>query len=215
MFRDLEFYKTAVGWDGCDHCYVHDGFFSEWQSLNQCVTGSLLDAGCGPGSGLRVTGHSLGGGVGGLAMMDLAQRGWKIEEAYTFGMPRTGDEHFAADFNRRFSDVFHRVTHHMDPVVHVPPSDLVTNWHFQHVEPELFFDGKVGQGSIVCAADGDAQCSGQYSDVLHDLFHLGDHMDYMDIQIGTPGCGRVSTDGLERPEGNASLGAGRRHRAAP
>jgi len=185
---DLEFYKQAVSWDGCADCQVHDGFLGEWQSLETCVTASLLDAGCPKGSGIRVTGHSLGGAVSGLAMMSLDAKGWKVSEAYTFGMPRTGDERFAADFNQRFKGVFFRVTHHMDPVVQLPPDQLITNWHFQHVEPEAFYDDAVGSGHSMCSKDGDSRCSGQYNNVLTDLLHIGDHMVYMDLEIGTVGC---------------------------
>lgn len=48
----------------------------------------------------KVTGHSLGGAVAVLAMVDLVDLGWTVHEAYTFGMPRAGDATFARAFDR-------------------------------------------------------------------------------------------------------------------
>merc|ERR1712135_75773 len=81
----------------------------------------------------RVTGHSLGAALAGLAALSLESYGYQIEEVYTFGMPRTGDAIWAKDFNARFSDRFFRVTHHEDPVVQIPPDYLIVDWHFEHV----------------------------------------------------------------------------------
>mmetsp|Transcript_35004 Transcript_35004/g.81203 ORF Transcript_35004/g.81203 Transcript_35004/m.81203 type:complete len:369 (+) Transcript_35004:58-1164(+) len=188
FLRDLEFYKEAVSWQGCDNCSVHEGFFNEWNSLQECVKGSLEIAGCPMGSKIRVTGHSLGAAISALAMMSLSDEGWHVTEGYTFGMPRTGDEHFAREFNLRFRGLFYRVTHHMDPVVQLPPTQLITNWHFQHVEPEAFYDGNVSAGHSECFRDGDQHCSSQYYDIVHDMLYIRDHLEYMGIQIGTSGC---------------------------
>ena len=49
---------------------------------------------------LQVTGHSLGGAVAVLGMVDLVDLGWTVHEAYTFGMPRAGDATFARAFDR-------------------------------------------------------------------------------------------------------------------
>lgn len=49
--------------------------------------------------GREVTGHSLGGAVAVLAMVDLVDLGWTVHEAYTFGMPRAGDATFARAFD--------------------------------------------------------------------------------------------------------------------
>merc|ERR1719265_339301 len=96
-------------------------------------------------------------------MMSLHGQGWWTEEAYNFGMPRTGDEQFAKKFNELFKSQFFRVTHHQDPIPQLPPNKLISDWRFQHVEPEIFYDGAVAGGHHQCEADGDMSCSGQYS----------------------------------------------------
>jgi hypothetical protein len=179
FLTDLEFWKSATDWDVCDGCKVHSGFLKEYKSLQQCVKQSLGDVGCPSGSSIRSTGHSLGAAIDGIAMMDLHSAGWKIEESYNFGMPRTGNEQFAAAFNQLFSSNFYRVTHHRDPVVQVPPDALIVNWHFKHTEPEVFYKGKVADGFTQCSVAKDKKCSGQFWDVAIDLLNLADHLDYM------------------------------------
>mmetsp|Transcript_44805 Transcript_44805/g.140423 ORF Transcript_44805/g.140423 Transcript_44805/m.140423 type:complete len:381 (-) Transcript_44805:54-1196(-) len=209
MLRDAQFYKTPVPLStsgGCKDCYVHAGFLYEWQSLRKCIIGQLQHVGC-PSSRVRMTGHSMGGGVASIAAMDLADQGWDITEAFTFGQPRTGEENFARTFNDRFGNRFWRVTHHMDPVIHIPPQNFPMSWYYWHVEPELFYDGAVSDGYKVCHKDGDETCAGQYA-TIYAMFHLGDHMQYMDIPIGTPGCGlqdAMLNVSLVIPELNTSL----------
>jgi len=188
MITDLEIYKSVVRWNGCENCQVHSGFLKEWYSLQTCVQESLVKNDCTQGSSIRVTGHSLGAALSSLAMMSLSLSGWQIEEAYNFGMPRTGDQNFSKEFGNLFHDVFFRVTHHQDPVVQVPPNKLVFEWHFQHVEPEVFYDGKIDVGFSSCEQDGDEHCSAKYWNIAADMGYIGDHMEYMDLQIGSVSC---------------------------
>lgn len=200
ILTDLEIFKHTVKWDVCQNCSVHDGFLYEWQSLEQCVKKQLIALGCPSGSylpftSILVTGHSLGAALTAIAMMALDAHGWSIHEAYMFGMPRVGDEQFAAKFNDLFKDKFFRVTHHMDPVVQLPPSWLPSYW--RHVEPEIFYDGVVAAGHQRCEADGDVNCSGQYAGLFpiakDFLLHAYDHENYMDIWIGGASCRNPSS----------------------
>merc|ERR1711976_1125310 len=103
----------------------------------------------------RTTGHSLGAAMNSLAMIELTDAGWVIEESYDFGKPRTGDSNFAATHKRLFQDKpVWRVTHGEDPVPQVPPTDLLDlKWQFQHVEPEIYYPGDVMGGYAQCEAD--------------------------------------------------------------
>mmetsp|Transcript_85215 Transcript_85215/g.169053 ORF Transcript_85215/g.169053 Transcript_85215/m.169053 type:complete len:95 (-) Transcript_85215:70-354(-) len=82
----------------------------------------------------------------------------------------------------------------MDPVVQLPPSSLVSNWHYQHVEPEVFYNGNVEDGHVSCALDGDQQCSGMYSNILYDLLHVDDHLKYVGVDTATAGCKELARD---------------------
>lgn len=188
--KDLEFWHTSTGWSQCDNCKVHDGFLSEYNSLRVCVQETLASLGFGSGSTIRTTGHSLGAAINNLAMFDLEKEGWHIEESYDFGKPRTGDAVFAADFNSQFWGRAWRVTHSRDPVPQVPPADLIVDWHFEHVDPEVFYHSSVRKGYIICSntADSHVNCAEQYRDLALDLLNTGDHLDYMGVDTSPLGC---------------------------
>jgi hypothetical protein len=186
---DLSLVKSGVTWDQCEGCHVHSGFLSEWKSLQPCVLSSLNSHHCGTSERpAHVTGHSLGAAVAGVAMYSMESYGYSVGESYNFGMPRTGDEVWAQAFNARFEGRFFRVTHHRDPVVQVPPDTLIVNWHYTHVEPEVFYDGHVSNGWVLCSTADDETCSGQYWNLPIDLLNLCDHLSYMDIDSSPRGC---------------------------
>lgn len=187
--KDLEITKSAASWDVCEDCLVHTGFLAEYNSVRQCVQTALKGTGCPPGAAIRTTGHSLGASMNSLAMIDLTDAGWVIEESYDFGKPRTGDANFAAAHKRLFQDKpIWRLTHAMDPVPQVPPTDLIVDWHFVHVEPEIYYPGDVIGGYQKCTADDHSGCAEQYWNVPIDLLHIVDHLDYMGAQTSTFGC---------------------------
>jgi len=188
--KDLEFWHTSTGWSQCDNCKVHDGFLSEYNSLRVCVQETLASLGFPSGSSIRTTGHSLGASINNLAMVDLEKEGWDIEESYHFGTPRTGDEVFAATFNTQFLGRNYRVTHSRDPVPQVPPADLIVDWHFEHVDPEVFYRNSVAKGYIICSntADSQVNCAEQYRDLALDLLNVDDHLDYMGVNTSPLGC---------------------------
>lgn len=179
----------------CDNCSVHAGYLDVWTNLHPCVITSLHSIGCSEkaGSPIRVTGHSLGAAVTAIAMMMLERNGFNITEAYNFGMPRTGDASFAANFTATFSGKFWRVTHHKDPIVQVPPDQWgPISWRYRHVEPEIFYDGNLSQGYKMCTDSHDHNCSAQYWDFNWD-FTCADHMTYVGVQMGHGPCGYQMT----------------------
>lgn len=182
MVQDLRIWKNLTDWKS--HGKVHEGFLIEWESLRRCVKDALTSLSSPAGSHIKVTGHSLGGAVGVIAMVDLVSEGWLVREGYTFGMPRPGDAAFARTFDGMFFRRFYRVTHHMDPVPHVPPEEM----GFQHLASEVFYDADVKRGFVRCPRAEDERCAGKYWDVPHDLLHISDHKDYMDQDTGSEGC---------------------------
>jgi len=184
IVKDLEAWHTSIGWSQCDNCKVHNGFLSEYNSLRVCVQETLANLGFGPGSSIRTTGHSLGASVSILAIMDLTKEGWDIEESYDFGRPRTGDEQFAAIFSDRFKGRVWRMTHSRDPIPHLPPADLIVDWHFEHVYPEVYYRSSVDKGYVICdTADSNSNCAEQMK-----VWNLVDHSDYMGVLTSHLGC---------------------------
>merc|ERR1719379_3246086 len=100
-----------------------------------------------------------------IAMVDLSSAGWIIEESYDFGKPRVGDSNFAAAHNKLLGGKVWRVTHAKDPVPQVPPDQLIVDWHFEHVEPEVYYPGKLAESYSECTdahGSGPGACAEQY-----------------------------------------------------
>jgi len=125
---------------------VHRGFLEAWRGLRDPILRSvrslLEEVPSGRnnrGLALHVTGHSMGGAVGLLASLELAQLPrthgrcpFSAHSTYTFAAPRLGNAPFA-DF---FHETFPRSTDHWALQVH---SDAVPHlpfaaWGFEHPE---------------------------------------------------------------------------------
>jgi len=80
-----------------------------------------------PAPQVFVTGHSLGAAVAVHCAAELGASshslGYPIDGVYTYGQPRVGNQAFA-DFYMVGTQVSWRVTHHRDPVPHLPPMSL-------------------------------------------------------------------------------------------
>jgi predicted esterase len=127
----------------CKGCSLHHGFKTVWDSAKDKVITALGKVGCSTKTSqnlLYLTGHSLGAAVTHIAMFELQVKGFVVAKTYSFEAPRVGNAEFAEAFASFFSKkipVF-RITHHEDPVVHVPMMDL----GYRHVfSAEIFYDG--------------------------------------------------------------------------
>jgi hypothetical protein len=186
MIADLKFVRSSVPWDGCDGCGVHQGFLKTYLELKPCIVNALSANKC---PSIRTTGWSLGAAVGSLAMVDLVKNGWKVEEAYDFGRPRVGDQAWSDSFEKAVGQVSWRLTHHRDPVPHLPPVEVFFDTGFRHAGAEAFYNGGRKDGYVLCTqSSGFEDCSEQYSFAINPI----DHMTYVDVKMGKRGCGDAS-----------------------
>lgn len=117
--------------DLVDKCRVHSGFAASWDEIANDATRAMKTArDANPDYKFIVTGHSLGGAVATLAAAYLRRSGF-VADAYTFGAPRVGNDHFA-NFMTSLPGGQWRVTHRDDPVPRLPPIFL----GYRHVSPE-------------------------------------------------------------------------------
>lgn len=166
---------------------VGSGFAYAYKHLQKNVTRSvkaIMDAHPYEDVSITVTGHSLGGALVHLCVMDLVRtQGIPVSKAITFGSPRTGNVQFANYYNtsRADGDIRWRVTHYKDPIVHLPPISPLA-W-FQHVPTEVFFNHKDGADPhhFVCDGSGeDHSCS--YSKTADPSAKY--HLDYLGRSLG-------------------------------
>lgn len=125
----------------CKDCKVHKGFYDTYEQLRMQVLDAvkayrLQD----PTSELVITGHSLGGAMAIHACLDIIHTlgidPMSIRSLITFGQPRVGNEQFQAFLSNSLPSGRHyRLTHHKDPVPHLPLMAM----GFQHEPQEVFY----------------------------------------------------------------------------
>lgn len=81
------------------------------------------------GAKIWVTGFSLGGALGVLAALDIKEIFGTVDQFYSFGMPRVGNEALATHFTESVPQRF-RVIHYADVAPHVPPQIPIPYSHF-------------------------------------------------------------------------------------
>lgn len=170
---DIQTWKVEYPY--CTDCSVHKGFYSTFNSVKDQVISLVKEyKNSHPSATITVTGHSLGAAMAAHGMAELTQQGMKLTSAYTYGMPRVGDEKFQEWYSANVIGTY-RVTHHRDPVPHLPTSSM----GFKHMPYEAFYvhDSKDMQ---YCNFDGeDKSCSDQYKADVNVL----DHASYMDVEF--------------------------------
>ena len=123
---DLKFLQTAYPYGGADaNVKVHYGFLEAYQSVRDAI---LNEAKKSPHKKFVCTGHSLGGGLATLAILDIGHTVPHKELAcYTFGSPKVGNQQFVALYNKKVPNTF-RCVNGADSVPAIPPGN------YYHVE---------------------------------------------------------------------------------
>jgi triacylglycerol lipase len=124
---------------------VHHGFHAIYMSLRESIRLNLAAA-CEGCDRLFITGHSLGGALAVLSVLDLDQMvpGKKIS-VLTFAGACAGCVNFSRTFNAKFP-VCYRVVGTADAVPHVP-APVPPDFPYEHVGVEIHVD----QGTITDA----------------------------------------------------------------
>jgi len=106
---------------------LHRGFDKAFEAVSAQVAEALVERGAEP---LLITGHSMGAALAVIAADHcLSESNVRATAVYAFGMPRIGDEDFAARYNDTLGATTYRLVHGDDIVATVPPSRL----GFRHV----------------------------------------------------------------------------------
>jgi len=177
---DIDAIKVPYAPCEADGCEVHEGFYDTYlsvQSQIQTAVQKLWDM-YGESTNFQVTGHSLGGALATMCAIDFYVN-YDVEPqfVYTFGEPRVGNSQFASYYESKIYNQM-RVTHHKDPVPHVPSEDM----GFYHEPREYFYQSNPNGTYTICEDIGeDPNCCDQYTVDLD----VEDHLDYMGFDFTT------------------------------
>jgi hypothetical protein len=125
---DLYTFKKESNMKGA----VHNGFYISHTALRNFVKESIDESlKKSPNKPIFITGHSLGGAIGHIAMYSLLTSkkvGFKanIKAIYTFGAPRVGNKEFGLDYTQKakeFGVGIYNMANENDMVPHVPCTD--------------------------------------------------------------------------------------------
>ena len=139
----------------CDDCSVHIGFNQGFNSVKAQVEQhinylhSLYRH-----DRIMLTGHSLGGALAVMAAAYLQSVYGHVEQLYTMGQPRVGNDKFAAFMTTFIPNTF-RIVHYADQVPHIPQSVL----GFKHEGFEIWYQRGMQQYTICPSESKD--CSNQ------------------------------------------------------
>jgi len=137
----------------CPGCRVHAGFADAYSELRKPLLEAIRAHRC---ERLAFTGHSLGGAMVTFASFE-ARAGWglHVDEVWTFGKPRVGNDQFAERYvvaaeQQGSSIPMWRVVHYLDPVPRIP---LRLGLGYLHEAREVWYDTRSSSSFKVCAFD--------------------------------------------------------------
>ena len=119
-----------IAYPNCKGCLIHEGFYDAFQTVEGYVRKQIeaLQKKY-QGAKIYVTGFSLGGALATVAALDIKDIFGKVDEFYSMGQPRVGNEQFATFFSSQITNHF-RVIHYADIVPHIPPQIPIPYSHF-------------------------------------------------------------------------------------
>lgn len=115
---------------------------------------------------IHVTGHSLGGALAVVAALDIKATFGRVEQLYTYGQPRVGNQHFADYLTSQVPNGYH-VVHYADIVPHLPPLKMLD---YRHGNTQIWYAENM-QTYQVCTAE-DPKCM---DSLPEEKLSAGDH----------------------------------------
>ncbi|KAI8907963.1 Alpha/Beta hydrolase protein [Gorgonomyces haynaldii] len=198
--RDLMFAKPDVPFpDAPDGAQVHYGFLTTWMYLRVYVVEFLKEYRLKhPDYRILVTGHSLGGAITTLCVMDLVSSfGYYPQDfiVFTLSQPRVGNQIFAEWFAQQgFQSV--RVTNQEDLTPHLPPLWM----QFRHVPSEVWIADEDGT-TFECEPDDDFEskdCANSKKG-----YSISRHGEVWQIPLGIKSCLSFDENRQGKEEGGA------------
>jgi hypothetical protein len=187
--NNLKFFQQQFPWKSLrPNIFVHKGFFETYLSILTQIA-PLVAKGAQNVMRVIFTGHSLGGALATLAMVDFVQQGIlpaNFVQLVTFGSPRVGNPEWSQYFQSTFEQwQTIRVVNQRDIVPHLPPMNIPDLPYNQIIQEWYWPPEDSGAKGFKCSATNpeDLQCS----DGTYFNYSVEDHLFFQDIIFG---CGK-------------------------
>lgn len=136
-----------------------------------------------------VTGHSLGAAMATFAALDIQKDVTDVDEFYTFGCPRLGNNNLVAYIESSLQ-VYYRLVHFKDPIPQLPLQSM----GFYNPGVEVWYENEEGSSYIICENGESELCSDQFILSGFKLWNLGQHFEYLNMTIGPSACWLILID---------------------
>jgi len=111
---------------------VHSGFLEAVNLVKESIFTKLKEY----NKPLNLTGHSAGSAEAIIFALMAEERGFRVENLYTFGQPRCANQKFID--NVYYNIRYFRVVNQCDPIANSPPNFWF--WGYAHAGRQLYFD---------------------------------------------------------------------------
>jgi len=187
---DLSFIELEPYTGYSNNAKVHSGFFNAYTALvpQGLLSGFQQAILATKTSQIIIIGHSLGGALSTLCAVDLRIKSlglnmttyppdnWDIT-VYSTGSPRVGDQNFQSLYKSLNLPKTYRITHAVDPVVHLPTQFM----GYEHVPTEIYYSRNFNNFTVCDGSGEDPNCAD--SETISSV-SVGDHLHYFNIDIG-------------------------------
>ncbi|KAJ3226519.1 hypothetical protein HK099_004695 [Clydaea vesicula] len=186
---NIKFAQLDYPYEGApEGAKVHGGFLHEYNSVKEEVIANILElTSMYPNFQILFVGHSLGGALSVLSLIDLKLKYPEMEmkkiNLITIAQPRIGNYIFSKWINEQFSNLnnYFRIVNKNDATPHLPPS----LFGFKHSGVEIWIN--LVNESYYCIPDDDMLESKLCSNTQHGL-SVATHKHCWDIDIGNSRC---------------------------
>jgi hypothetical protein len=173
LFIDLKFVKL-VPYKQYPEAKVHTGFWNAYISIRDEVHTLISSHDV---ENLFISGHSLGGALATLAALDIVEEDLVTNVSMvSLGAPRVGNKEYAILFsNLMISNSYYRLTHALDPVVHLPYLTL----DYTHIPHEIYYRDNTLK-YVECLGSESIRCA---NSVALKKQNFTDHGYYMNVRV--------------------------------
>lgn len=181
VWQDLLFMRQVVDDHTCPKCRVQAEYNRMWNQIRDEVTNDLINIKRETGlEKLYITGISLGGGLAGIALIDIKYVNiFRDVRVITYGAPRIGNKKWAAFFEELTNGQSRRYIVKGDPIVVLPPSCLTPLCSYRQTGIKIVCKEKQALCVQEAHTDDLAEMANHFTEIDSDIKQMRGIMDHI------------------------------------